>query len=78
MVGGSMVAGHEEREGIPLHLVRDLYDHHVAIAHQTPGDIEIPVIVNWEGDLCNGMREEGVQLFDAVATLTVHQKILRY
>ena len=53
--------------------MRDLYDHHVAIAHQTPGDIEIPVIVNWEGDLYNGMREEGVQLFDAVVTLTVHQ-----
>jgi len=73
-----MVVGHEEREEVPLHLVRDLCDHHVAIAYQTPGDIEIPVTVNWEGDLCNGTREEGVQLFDAVATLTVHQKILRY
>jgi len=70
VVGGSMVAGHEEPEGVPLCLVRDLCDHHVATAYQTPGYIDSFVIANWVGG------EEGVQLLDVVVTLTVHRKIL--
>jgi len=68
-----MVAGHEDREGVPLHLVSNLCDHQFAIAYQTPGDIyiDIPVIVNWVGDLCNGMWEEGAQMFDGVVTLCI-------
>ena len=47
-----MSAGHEEHEWGHLHPARDFHDHHVAVEYQTPGDIDIPVIANWVGDLC--------------------------